>query len=176
MLFGGSLAKELAAHGVRLTTLCPGSTATEFHHVAGISDDRRTARRQETAEKVARVGLNESEARSRGVAYEVTCYDIASLDRAITESDTGGFIKVLTVPGRDRVLGATIVSQHAAELLNEFVLAMRHGIGLNRILGTIHVYPSWSEAGKGAAGAWRRAHQPEWLLHIARRFHRWRRG
>lgn len=129
-----------------------------------------------TAPEVARVGLNEQEARQQGVAYEVTRYGLDDLDRAIAESSAHGFVKVLTVPGRDKILGVTIVGEHAGELLAEFVLAMKHGLGLNKILGTIHTYPTWSEANKYAAGEWKRAHQPERLLRWVARFHAWRRG
>jgi pyruvate/2-oxoglutarate dehydrogenase complex dihydrolipoamide dehydrogenase (E3) component/uncharacterized membrane protein YdjX (TVP38/TMEM64 family) len=126
--------------------------------------------------EIARVGLNEREAREQGIAYEVTRYGIDELDRAIADSEARGFVKVLTVPGKDTILGATIVGAHAAEMLAEFVLAMRQGLGLNRILGTIHTYPTWSEAGKYAAGEWRRAHQPDVLLRWLQRYHAWRLG
>jgi pyruvate/2-oxoglutarate dehydrogenase complex dihydrolipoamide dehydrogenase (E3) component/uncharacterized membrane protein YdjX (TVP38/TMEM64 family) len=129
-----------------------------------------------TAPEVARVGLNEQDARQQGVAHEVTRYGLDDLDRAIAESSAHGFVKVLTVPGRDKILGVTIVGEHAGELLAEFVLAMKHGLGLNKILGTIHTYPTWSEANKYAAGEWKRAHQPETLLRWVARFHAWRRG
>ena len=110
------------------------------------------------------------------MAHEVTTFQMAELDRAIADSARSGFVKVLTVPGKDRILGATIVGAHAADVLAEFVLAMKHGIGLDKILATIHTYPTMSEASKSVAGAWRLAHQPEWLLSIAARFHAWRRG
>lgn len=126
--------------------------------------------------EVARVGLNELEARDQNIACEVTRYELADLDRAITESDDQGFIKVLTAPGKDRILGATIVGTHGGELLAEFALAMRYKLGLNKLLGTIHAYPTWAEANKYAAGAWKRAHAPERLLRWAGRYHRWRRG
>lgn len=126
--------------------------------------------------EVARVGLNEREARERGVPYEVTRYDLEELDRAIAENRTQGFVKVLTAPGRDRILGATVVSPHGGELLAEFTLAMRHGLGLNKVLATVHAYPTWVEANRYAAGAWKRAHAPERLLRWAERYHRWRRG
>ncbi len=126
--------------------------------------------------EIARVGLNELEAQAQGTAYEITRYDIADLDRAIAESEAKGFVKVLTVPGKDKILGVTIVGSHAAELLAEYVLAMRHGLGLNKILSTIHIYPSFSEANKYAAGQWKRAHQPTLLLAWVKRFHDWRRG
>lgn len=129
-----------------------------------------------TSPEVARVGLNEQEARARGIAYDVTTYELAELDRAVADGETNGFVKVLTPPGGDRVLGATIVGYHAAELLSEFVLAMKHGIGLNKLLGTIHIYPTLSEANKFAAGAWRKARKPEGVLTWAERYHRWRRG
>ena len=129
--------------------------------------------------EVARVGLNEQEAQAQGVAYEVTRFDMDELDRQICDAGadhpTHGFVKVLTVPGKDRILGVTIVGTHAADLLAEYVLAMRHGLGLNKILGTIHTYPTLSEANKYAAGEWKRAHQPHALLAWVRKFHTWRR-
>lgn len=128
------------------------------------------------APEVARVGLNEREARAAGVPYEVTRYGIDDLDRAIADGTAEGFVKVLTVPGKDRILGVTIVGEHAADLLAEFVLAMKHGLGLNRILGTIHAYPTLAEANKFAAGAWRRAHVNPRALALADGLHRWRRG
>src|SRR5581483_4357432 len=121
-------------------------------------------------------GLSETEAKERNVAHEVTAYRLEELDRAIADGDTEGFVKVLTVPGKDRVLGATVVGAHAGEVIAEFVLAMKHGIGLNRILGTIHVYPTFAEANKYAAGAWKRAHAPKRLLGALGRFHAWMRG
>jgi pyruvate/2-oxoglutarate dehydrogenase complex dihydrolipoamide dehydrogenase (E3) component/uncharacterized membrane protein YdjX (TVP38/TMEM64 family) len=126
--------------------------------------------------EVARVGLNEQEAKTKGIAYEVTRYGIDDLDRAIADSAASGWVKVLTVPGKDRILGVTIVGLHAAELLAEYVLAMKHGLGLNKILGTIHTYPTLAEANKYAAGEWKRAHQPVRLLEWVARFHAWRRG
>jgi hypothetical protein len=103
------------------------------------------------------VGLNEQEARERRVPFEVTVYPMADLDRAIADGTTAGFVKVLTRPASDRILGVTIVGAHAGDLLAEYVLAMKHNIGLNRILGTIHAYPTLAEANKNAAGSWRRA-------------------
>ena len=126
--------------------------------------------------EVARVGLNEQEAREQGIAYELTTFGIDDLDRAIADSEAHGFIKVLTVPGRDRILGVTIVGEHAGDLIAEYVLAMKQGIGLNRILGTIHIYPTLAEANKYVAGNWKRAHAPERLLRWVERFHTWRRG
>jgi pyruvate/2-oxoglutarate dehydrogenase complex dihydrolipoamide dehydrogenase (E3) component/uncharacterized membrane protein YdjX (TVP38/TMEM64 family) len=126
--------------------------------------------------EVARVGLNEQEAREQGIACEITRYGIDELDRAIADSAAQGWVKVLTEPGKDRILGVTIVGAHAGELLAEFVLAMKHGLGLNKILGTIHVYPTLAEANKYAAGNWKRAHQPLALLRWVARFHAWRRG
>lgn len=127
--------------------------------------------------EVARVGLNEREAAEQGIAVEVTRYDLDDLDRAIAESETKGFVKVLTpAGGKDTVLGATIVGAHAGELLAEYVLAMKHGIGLNKILGTIHAYPTMVEANKFAAGNWKKAHKPEGLLKWVERYHDWRRG
>lgn len=126
--------------------------------------------------EIARVGLNERDARSQGIPYEVTRYGIDDLDRAIADGAAHGFVKVLTVPGKDRILGVTIVGEHAAELLAEFVLAMRWGLGLNRILATIHTYPTWAEANKYAAGEWKRAHAPRRVLLWLGWFHRWRLG
>ena len=126
--------------------------------------------------EVARVGLNELEAREKNVPHEVTTYGIDDLDRAIADGEAHGFVKVLTVPGKDRILGVTIVGEHAGDLLSEWVLAMKHGIGLNKILGTIHIYPTLAEANKYAAGNWKRAHAPQALLAWVARFHAWRRG
>ncbi|MCG6112391.1 MAG: FAD-dependent oxidoreductase [Paracoccus sp.] len=129
-----------------------------------------------TAPEVARVGLSEAEAQEKGIEVEVTRYDLADLDRAITDGAAHGFVKVLTAPGKDRILGATIVGDHAGDLIAEFVLAMKHGLGLNKMLGTIHIYPTWAEANKAVAGNWRRAHVNRRLLAVVERFHRWRRG
>ncbi|MDP2075487.1 FAD-dependent oxidoreductase [Hydrogenophaga sp.] len=126
--------------------------------------------------EVARVGLNEQEAKEKGIAVEVTKYGIDDLDRAIADSEAHGFVKVLTVPGKDTILGVTIVGTHAGDLLAEYVLAMKHGLGLNKILGTIHTYPTLAEANKYAAGEWKRAHAPQQLLAWVGRFHDWRRG
>ena len=129
-----------------------------------------------THPEVARVGLSEAEANKRGIKFEVTRYYLEGLDRAITDEAAHGFIKVLSPPGSDRILGATIVSDHASDLLAEFVLAMKHNLGLKKILGTIHTYPTWSEANKYAAGEWRRAHIPYRLLGWVEKYHAWRRG
>jgi pyruvate/2-oxoglutarate dehydrogenase complex dihydrolipoamide dehydrogenase (E3) component len=129
-----------------------------------------------TDPEVARVGLNEREAQEKGIRYEVTRYDLSDLDRAIAEGEARGLVKVLTAPGKDRILGACIIGEQAGELIAEFTAAMRHGIGLNRILGTIHIYPTLSEANKYAAGNWKRAHAPQALLAWVERYHRWRRG
>ena len=126
--------------------------------------------------EVARVGLNEQEAKEKNIPYEVTKYGIDDLDRAIADSEAHGFVKVLTVPGKDRILGVTIVGTHAGDLLAEYVLAMKHGLGLNKILGTIHTYPTLSEANKYAAGEWKRAHAPQRLLAWVKKYHDWRRG
>jgi pyruvate/2-oxoglutarate dehydrogenase complex dihydrolipoamide dehydrogenase (E3) component/uncharacterized membrane protein YdjX (TVP38/TMEM64 family) len=126
--------------------------------------------------EVARVGINESEAKEQGIDYEVTRYDLDDLDRAIAESETKGFVKVLTPPGKDTILGATIVGAHAGELLAEYVLAMKHKLGLNKILGTIHSYPTMAEANKFAAGEWKKKHKPEGLLNLVEKYHAWRRG
>lgn len=129
-----------------------------------------------TDPEVARVGLSEGEANAKGIAYEVTRYGIDDLDRAIADDADHGFVKVLTVPGKDKILGATIVGEHAGELLAEYVLAMKHNLGLNKILGTIHSYPTMAEANKYAAGEWKRAHAPQGLLRLVERFHNWRRS
>jgi pyruvate/2-oxoglutarate dehydrogenase complex dihydrolipoamide dehydrogenase (E3) component/uncharacterized membrane protein YdjX (TVP38/TMEM64 family) len=126
--------------------------------------------------EVARVGLNEQEAKEKNIAYEVTKYGIDDLDRAIADSAAHGWVKVLTVPGKDKILGVTIVGVHAGDLLAEYVLAMKHGLGLNKILGTIHTYPTLAEANKYAAGEWKRAHQPVKLLEWVGKFHAWRRA
>ncbi len=125
--------------------------------------------------EVARVGLNEQEAVEKNIAYEVTRFGIDDLDRAIADGADRGFIKVLTVPGKDKILGVTIVGEHGGDLLAEFVLAMKHGLGLNKILGTIHTYPTLSEANKYVAGEWKRAHAPEKLLAWIERYHNWKR-
>jgi pyruvate/2-oxoglutarate dehydrogenase complex dihydrolipoamide dehydrogenase (E3) component/uncharacterized membrane protein YdjX (TVP38/TMEM64 family) len=129
-----------------------------------------------TDPEIARVGLNETEAREKNVPYEVTTYGLDDLDRAIADSEAHGVVKVLTVPGKDRILGATIAGEHAAELIVEFISAMKHGIGLNKILGTIHIYPTLAEANKYAAGAWKRAHAPQGLLRWVEKYHSWMRG
>jgi pyruvate/2-oxoglutarate dehydrogenase complex dihydrolipoamide dehydrogenase (E3) component len=122
------------------------------------------------------VGLSEAEATAQKIPFEVTRYDIADLDRAIADGSARGFVKVLTVPGKDRILGVTIVGEHAGDLLAEYVLAKKHGLGLNKILGTTHTYPTLAEANKFAAGEWKRAHAPQALLRWVRRYHRWERG
>jgi pyruvate/2-oxoglutarate dehydrogenase complex dihydrolipoamide dehydrogenase (E3) component len=129
-----------------------------------------------TEPEVARVGLNETEAKQRGVAYEVTEFGIDDLDRAIAESEDHGVVKVLTVPGKDKILGVTIAGEHAGDLIAEFVTAMKYKLGLNKILGTIHIYPTLVEANKFAAGEWKRAHAPQALLSWVERFHLWRLG
>jgi len=129
-----------------------------------------------TSPEVARVGLSEVEARARDIDYEVTRYGLDDLDRAIAESEDYGFIKVLTPPGKDKILGAVVVGAHAGEILAEFTLAMKHGLGLNKILGTIHPYPTWNESAKYAAGEWKRAHAPEGVLKLLEKLHGWRRG
>ncbi len=125
--------------------------------------------------EVARVGLNEQEAKEKNIPYEVTTYGIDDLDRAITDGHDAGWIKVLTVPNKDKILGVTIVGHHGGELLAEFVLAMKHGLGLNKILGTIHPYPTLNEANKYVAGEWKRAHAPQKLLKLVEQYHSWRR-
>jgi len=129
-----------------------------------------------TDPEVARVGLNELEAKEQGIAYEISEYGIDDLDRAIADSEDHGIVKVLTVPGKDKILGVTIVGNHAGDLIAEYVAAMKHGFGLNKILGTIHIYPTLTEANKFAAGNWKKAHKPEKLLEWVRKYHEWRRS
>jgi len=124
---------------------------------------------------VARVGLNEKEAKEQNIPYEVTTYGIDDLDRAIADSEDHGMVKVLTQPGKDKILGVTIMGYHAGDLIAEYVSAMKHGLGLNKILGTIHIYPTMAEANKFAAGIWKKNHAPKGLLNFIRKFHSWRR-
>jgi len=126
--------------------------------------------------EVARVGINEQEAVAQGIPHEITRYGIDDLDRAIADDAAHGFVKVLTKPGTDRILGVTIVGEHAGDLIIEFVAAMKHGFGLNKVLGTIHIYPTLAEANKFAAGEWKRAHAPQGVLRWVERFHGWQRG
>jgi pyruvate/2-oxoglutarate dehydrogenase complex dihydrolipoamide dehydrogenase (E3) component len=128
-----------------------------------------------TDPEVAHVGVNEREATEQNISFETSVYEISDLDRAIADSSAKGFIKVLTPPGKDKILGVTIVGPHAGDLLAEYVLAMKHGIGLNKILGTIHVYPTLAEANKFVAGVWRRKNTPAFLLKLLEKFHSWRR-
>ena len=128
-----------------------------------------------TDPEIARVGLNEKEAYKQGVNYEVTRYEIDNLDRAIADSEEQGIIKVLTLPGKDHILGATIMANDAGNLITEYVSAMKHGIGLNKILGTIHAYPTMAEANKFVAGVWKKNHTPKNLLRFLKKFHSWRR-
>lgn len=129
-----------------------------------------------TTPEIARVGLNRKEAEAQGIPFEATRFELAELDRAIADSERHGFVEVLTVPGKDTILGATIVGTHAGERIAEFVLAMRHRLGLGKILGTIHAYPTLMEGNKYVAGEWKRAHQPTRVLALLARYHRWRRG
>ncbi len=129
-----------------------------------------------TDPEIARVGLSEQEAKEQGIEYDVTKYGIDDLDRAIAESEAHGFVKVLTVPGKDKILGVTIVGEHSGELLAEFVFAMKWNLGLNKILSTIHTYPTWSESNKYAAGEWKRANAPKKVLEWVEKYHNWRLG
>jgi pyruvate/2-oxoglutarate dehydrogenase complex dihydrolipoamide dehydrogenase (E3) component len=129
-----------------------------------------------TDPEVARVGINELEAKERNIAYEVVKYGIDDLDRAIAEGEAHGFIKVLTVPGKDKILGVTIVGHHAGDIISEYVTAMKYGLGLNKILGTIHIYPTFSESNKYVAGVWKKAHAPQKVLEWLSRFHAYRRN
>ena len=128
-----------------------------------------------TDPEVARVGLNEKDAKEQGIPYEVATYGIDDLDRAIADSEDQGYVKILTPPGKDKILGVTIVGYHAGDLITEYVLAMKHGLGLNQILGTIHIYPTMAEANKYAAGIWKKNHAPTGLLNFIQKFHAWRR-
>ncbi|EKB20300.1 FAD-dependent oxidoreductase [Aeromonas veronii] len=129
-----------------------------------------------TTPEIARVGLNRKEAEAQRIPFEATRFELAELDRAIADGERHGFVEVLTVPGKDTILGATIVGTHAGERIAEFVLAMRHRLGLGKILGTIHAYPTLMEGNKYVAGEWKRAHQPTRMLALLARYHRWRRG
>ncbi len=129
-----------------------------------------------TDPEVARVGLNILEATEKNIPYEITDYGIDDLDRAIADSEDHGLVRVLTKPGTDKILGVTIVGPHAGDLVAEYVLAMKHNLGLNKILGTIHIYPTLAEANKYVAGNWKRAHAPEKLLGWVQRYHAWMRG
>jgi pyruvate/2-oxoglutarate dehydrogenase complex dihydrolipoamide dehydrogenase (E3) component len=129
-----------------------------------------------TEPEVARVGLNEMEAREKNIPYEVTTYGLDDLDRAIADEEGHGLVKVLTVPGKDKILGVTIAGEHAGDIIAEYVLAMRHNLGLNKILGTIHIYPTLAEMNKYAAGNWKKAHKPEGLLRWVEKFHTWARS
>ncbi len=126
--------------------------------------------------EVARVGLKEKEALEKNIACEVTKYGLDDLDRAIADSEDHGFVKVLTPPGSDKILGVTIVGTHASDIIAEYVLAMKHGLGLNKILSTIHIYPTLAEANKYAAGKWKKAHAPEKLLNWVEKYHTWMRN
>ena len=129
-----------------------------------------------THPEIARIGLNETDALQKNIPFEITKYPIDDLDRAIADSNDYGFVKVLTTPGKDKILGVTIVADHASDMLPEFVIAMKHGLGLNKILSTIHAYPTMTEANKYAAGVWKKAHAPEKVLEYLKKFHSWRRG
>ncbi|MCH2533437.1 MAG: hypothetical protein MK008_03230 [Bdellovibrionales bacterium] len=129
-----------------------------------------------TDPEVARVGLNEDEAKEKNIPYEVYTYGIDDLDRAIADSDDLGFVKVLVKPKSDKILGVTIVGSHAGDIIAEYVTAMKYGIGLNKILGTIHIYPTLAEANKFAAGVWKKANAPESVLNWLKKYHSWRRS
>ena len=128
-----------------------------------------------TDPEVARVGLNEQEAERQGVAFEVTRFDLDDLDRALADGEGRGFVKVLTPPGKDKILGVTLVGHHAGDLMAEFVVAMKWGLGLKKLMGTIHIYPTLAEANKFAASTWRKNHAPEGLLEWVGKFHSLRR-
>jgi pyruvate/2-oxoglutarate dehydrogenase complex dihydrolipoamide dehydrogenase (E3) component len=128
-----------------------------------------------TEPEAAHVGHNETSARAAGIAHEVVRYELGHHDRAVTESASRGFVKILVAPGKDRILGASIIGHNAGELVAEIALAMKHRIGLRKLLGTVHAYPTMTEAAKLAAGQWRRAHQPERLLGWIELYHAWQR-
>jgi dihydrolipoamide dehydrogenase len=126
-----------------------------------------------TDPEVARVGLNELEAKQQNISYETNTFKLDELDRALTDGETEGFIKVLTAPGKDKILGATIVGDHAGELITEYITAMKNKTGMNKILGTIHIYPTLSEANKYAAGIWKKTHAPKLVLKLIEKYHVW---
>ena len=129
-----------------------------------------------TSPEVARVGLSETEAKAQNINYEVTTYDVSGLDRALTDEEANGVVKVITARGKDKILGVTIVADHAGDLISEYVLAMKHGLGLGKIMGTIHIYPTLAEMNKFAASEWRKSHKPDWALDLAKKYLNWRRG
>jgi pyruvate/2-oxoglutarate dehydrogenase complex dihydrolipoamide dehydrogenase (E3) component len=129
-----------------------------------------------TAPELATVGLTQAEAEAQGLSFDITRYDLDDLDRAIAESEAHGFVKILTAKGSDRILGATIIGQNAGEILAEVTFAMKHNMGLRKILQTIHPYPTWAEANKYAAGQFGLARKPVGLLKWAERWFRWQRG
>lgn len=129
-----------------------------------------------TSPEVARVGISETEAQAQNIAYEVTTFDVAELDRALADEEAHGVVKVITPPGKDTILGVTIVADHAGDLISEYVLAMKYGLGLKKIMGTIHIYPTLAEMNKFAASEWRKKHKPEWALELVGRYHAWRRS
>jgi dihydrolipoamide dehydrogenase len=126
-----------------------------------------------TDPEVARVGLNEQDAKQQNISYETSIFKLDELDRALTDEESEGFIKVLTIPGKDKILGATIVGDHAGELITEYITAMKNKTGMNKILGTIHIYPTLSEANKYAAGIWKKANAPQFLLKLVKKYHDW---
>jgi len=128
-----------------------------------------------TDPEIARVGLSEKEANSLGISFDKTLFDISDLDRAIIDGEANGFVKILTEPGKDKILGVTILGHHAADVIPEYILAMKNRIGLNKILGTIHIYPTLSEANKFAAGEWKKSHIPKLTMKLLEKFHTWRR-
>ena len=129
-----------------------------------------------TDPEVARVGLSEDEAKQRGIAYELTRYEMNHHDRSLADGEAHGFVKILTVPGKDKILGVTIVGYHAGEQIAEFVFAMTHNMGLKSISAVTHIYPTLGEANKFAANAWRSARLPTQYLPWLKRFFDWRRG
>ncbi len=129
-----------------------------------------------TSPEVARIGLNEKQAIDKGIAYEAIRYNLEELDRAITDEAAYGFVKVLLKPGSDKIIGVTLVGEHAAEMLPEFALAMKNKLGLNKILGTLHAYPTLNEANRFVAGEWKKKHAPQKILGWLEKFHRWKRG
>lgn len=140
------------------------------------ADHRVMPRVTFTDPEIASVGYNEESAKAAGLVTETTLFKMSELDRAIVDGKTDGFVKVITANGSDKILGVTIAAEHAGEMLAEFVLAMKHGLGLNKLLGTIHAYPTWAEGNKYVAGVWKQNHKPDWLLNLMQRYHQFRRN
>jgi len=128
-----------------------------------------------TEPEVARVGLSEEEAAAQGVAHRVIKVPLAGIDRAVCDGDTEGFLKILTPPGRDGILGATLVGPHAGDLLHEVVLAMRARLRLRDIASTVHIYPTLAEVFRRAADEARKESFTPRLQKWFAAYFRWRR-